>query len=129
MNLGAENESTEFKEGLGQLDKGLKSLTAMLNKHGKGKVYFGVDDDGNVVGLTLGKETVTKIRSRIKELVEPSFIFQITPLTTPEGKDYVLLEGTGSDTPYSCDGRYYVRNAKSDDGADNALLRRLLQNH
>ena len=129
MNLGEENESTEFKEGLGQLDKGLKSLTAMLNKHGKGKVYFGVDDDGNVVGLTLGKETVTKIRSRIKELVEPSFIFQITPLTTPEGKDYVLLEGTGSDTPYSCDGRYYVRNAKSDDGADNALLRRLLQNH
>lgn len=127
MNVGEENEFNEFKESLAQLDKGLKSMTAMLNKHGKGKVYFGVDDDGNVLGITIGKETVTKIRARIKELVEPAFLFQINLLTTPEGKRYVLLEGTGSDTPYSCDGRYYIRNAKSDDTVDNALLRRLLQ--
>ena len=36
MNLGIENEYQEFKEGLGQLDKGLKSIVAMLNKHGQG---------------------------------------------------------------------------------------------
>ena len=29
MNLGIENEFQEFKEGLGQLDKGLKSITSM----------------------------------------------------------------------------------------------------
>ncbi|GEM_PF-4658531 len=33
--------------GTGQLDKGLKSLSAMLNRGFEGTVYFGVDD-GNV---------------------------------------------------------------------------------
>ena len=56
MNIGQENESQEFKESLSQLDKGLKSLTAMLNRHGTGSVYFGVDDNGNVKGLTIGKK-------------------------------------------------------------------------
>lgn len=32
MNLGHENETLEFKESLGQLDKGLKSIIAMLNR-------------------------------------------------------------------------------------------------
>ena len=39
MNIGDENEYQEFKEGLGQLDKGLKSITAMLNKHGQANVF------------------------------------------------------------------------------------------
>lgn len=30
MNLGKEDEYQEFKEGLAQLDKGLKSISAML---------------------------------------------------------------------------------------------------
>lgn len=41
MNLGKENEQQEFKLGLAQLDKGLKSLSAMLNRQQKGTVYFG----------------------------------------------------------------------------------------
>ena len=51
MNLGKENEKQEFKAGLGQLDKGLKSLSAMLNRGSEGTVFFGVDDDGTVKGL------------------------------------------------------------------------------
>ena len=38
MNLGNESETQVFKEGLGQLDRGLKSLIAMLNRHGYGTV-------------------------------------------------------------------------------------------
>ncbi len=50
MNLGHENETLEFKESLGQLDKGLKSITAMLNRSGYGCVCFGVLDNGDVKG-------------------------------------------------------------------------------
>lgn len=50
MNFGIENESQEFKGSLAQLDKAIKSLTAMVNKNSRGTVYFGVDDNGNVVG-------------------------------------------------------------------------------
>lgn len=125
MNIGAENELNEFKESLTQLDKGLKSLTAMMNKHNKGDVYFGINDDGDVVGLTIGKETDTKIRARIKELVEPKFIFYIDILDDGN-KKYIKLHGDGSDIPYSCDGRYYIRNAQSDDIVSNELLRKML---
>ena len=31
MNLGVENETTEFKSSMSQLDKGIIGLTAMLN--------------------------------------------------------------------------------------------------
>lgn len=126
MNLGNENEETEFKESLAQLDEGLKSLTAMLNKNNRGTVYFGVNDDGEVVGITIGRETDTKIRGRIKELVSPDLFFRLTTLVDENGKNYIMLQGEGTDIPYSFDGRYYIRNSKSDDRVSNYLLRRML---
>ena len=63
MNIGQENEFQEFKESLAQLDKGLKSLTAMLNRHGTDTVYFGVDDNGNVKNLNIGKKTLMDIQT------------------------------------------------------------------
>ena len=68
MNVGDENELNEFKESLSQLDKGLKSMTAMLNKHGKGRVFFGVDDDDAVIGARCGvwfKPTAFVVRTTI----------------------------------------------------------------
>ena len=59
-----ECEAQEFKASLSEMDKGIVSLVAMLNKNGKGKVFFlGVTNDGEVLGLkgTLGCETVKKI--------------------------------------------------------------------
>ena len=46
-----ENENIEFKISLGQLDKGLETLSAMLNKNGYGKVVYGVNDDAQIIGL------------------------------------------------------------------------------
>ena len=46
-----ETETQEFKTSLSEMDKGIVSLTAMLNKNGHGKVYFGVANDGEVLGL------------------------------------------------------------------------------
>ena len=54
-----ESETQEFKTSLSELDKGILSLAAMLNKSGKGRIYFGVANDGTVLGLEgmLGQET------------------------------------------------------------------------
>lgn len=125
MNLGHENETQEFKISLAQLDKGLKSLTAMLNRHGHGTVYFGVDDDGNVVGLTVGKNTLTEIRNKITQMIDPR-IFNVIETLEDEGKTYIRVFAKGSDIPYSCDGRYYWRNVSSDEIATNELLRKML---
>jgi len=76
MNFGIENENQEFKEGLAQLDKAIKSLTAMVNKNGKGAVYFGVDDNGNVVGLKLGRKYLDEIRDEIANFVQPQLLYK-----------------------------------------------------
>lgn len=126
MNLGNENEYVEFKESLGQLDKGIKSLTAMLNRNGRGTVYFGVDDSGNVKGITIGKKTLLDVRNRIRDIVEPQILASIKEYTSESGKTYVSVSATGSNIPYSCDGRYYVRNASADESVSNEMLRKML---
>ena len=77
LDSGKPFESQEFKESLGQLDKGLKSITAMLNRHGEATVYFGVDDDGNICGLDIGKDTLMNIRNSIANKIEPRIYAEI----------------------------------------------------
>ncbi len=125
MNLGIENEYQEFKEGLGQLDKGLKSLTAMLNKHGQGTVYFGVKDNGDVCGLLIGKETLMDIRNRIHDKIVPRIYADISECIADD-KKYIRVSANGSDIPYCFDGRYYIRNVSADEQANNEILRKML---
>ncbi len=126
MELGRENETREFKQSLSQLDKGIKSLTAMLNRSHSGTVYFGVMDDGRVCGLTIGDKTLTDIRNRVRELVEPQIVANIREHTDETGKQYIALSAMGTDIPYSCDGRYYIRNVAADESVSNDLLRKML---
>ena len=126
MNLGRENEKQEFKAGLSQLDKGLKSLSAMLNRGSEGTVFFGVDDDGTVKGLEIGKRTLLDIRSRAAELIEPRIVLDLNEMKDEEGRLYIRVHAEGSDIPYSCDGRYYIRTAASDEQIGSELLRKML---
>ena len=82
MSLGAENEFQEFKEGLAALDPGLKSLSAMLNRHGKGTVYFGVNDDGTIRGLAIGPNTLVEIRNKLTLKIKPRFFLSLTAKTS-----------------------------------------------
>lgn len=126
MNLGIENEFQEFKESLGQLDKGLKSITAMLNRHGKATVYFGVDDNGDVCGLSIGKDSLMDIRNKIRDKIEPRIYADIAELSDEHNKKYIRVTANGADIPYSYDGRYYIRNVSSDEQASNDILRKML---
>ena len=127
MNLGKEDEFQEFKESLTQLDKGLKSLTAMLNRNGKGTIYFGVDDNGDVIGgIEVGKKTFEDIRNKIKTYIDPSITVSINSFKDEDGHTYIKLFAEGSDIPYSYDGRYFIRNVSSDEKVENNLLRKML---
>lgn len=128
MNLGSESETQEFKTSLTQLDKGIKSLAAMMNRCNHGTVYFGVDDDGNVIGLQLGKDSLMEIRNRIKSLIEPDLVCEIESCKTRDGKTYVRVSARGTDTPYSFDGRFYLRNVSADESVSMVTLRKMLAN-
>ena len=57
MNLGKESETIEFKKSTSELKEGVISLSSMLNKTGKAFLYFGVRNDGEVVGQQIGEDT------------------------------------------------------------------------
>lgn len=130
MNIGRENEQIEFKESLSQLDKGLRSLSAMLNRSGQGTVYFGVDDNGNVnKKITIGKNTLLEIRNRAKQLIEPQIVLNIVEKMSDEGEVFIAVSANGYDIPYSCDGKFYIRTAASDETITTSLLRKMLVNN
>ncbi|MBO5528638.1 MAG: putative DNA binding domain-containing protein [Bacilli bacterium] len=118
-----EEEKQEFKTSLAELDKGLLSLSAMLNKHGEGEIYYGVSNSGEVVGLSgqIGQETIKKISARIGELIKPAFVASVLPQML-EGKTYVLVTGKGNRRPYSCGGEYRIRVGSEDKKIDPDLL-------
>ena len=126
MNVGSESETVEFKKGIAQLSKGIEGLSAMLNKHNTGTLYLGVDDNGDVVGIDVGRDTLEKIRNEIDTELEPKCIPEIDVLHTEDGLDYVRIVCTGYEPAYSFKGRYYIRNVTSDVSLTPPLLTRML---
>lgn len=45
-----ESETVELKKSTSELKEAIISIGAMLNKHSKATVYFGIDDTGAVLG-------------------------------------------------------------------------------
>ncbi len=108
MNLGNESEIKEFKETTSELEEALIDMTAILNKHGHGEIYFGVKDNGEVKGMQIGKDTKRDISRKIYEKIKPQ-IYPVVEELTDEDKKYIKVEFSGISKPYSCDGKYYVR--------------------
>ena len=57
MKLKKENEMIEFKLTTGELFDSVKSISAILNKHGYSTIYFGVKNNGEIVGQKVGEST------------------------------------------------------------------------
>ncbi len=106
MNLGKESELLEFKETTNELDDSIIDIAAILNKHGRGILYFGVKNNGDAIGFDIGQDTQRDISRRIFEKLKP----QIFPVIE-EVPDSRIIKVTfeGNERPYSAFGRYYVR--------------------
>lgn len=118
-----EDEKQEFKASLSQLDNGIDSLSAMLNKKCQGTVYFGVGNDGEILGLNgqLGEETIKKISSRIFEILKPTVIPNVT-FENIDGKTIIKLSASGNKRPYSSRGNYLIRVGSENKKIDPDLL-------
>lgn len=64
MNIGKESELIEFKKSTSESKEGIISIASILNKHKKGTLYFGVKDNGDVVGQI--SETIPKESCPVK---------------------------------------------------------------
>ena len=69
-----ESENVELKKSTAELKEAVISISAILNKHGGGELYFGVKDDGTVLGQQTSPKTLREVSQAILENVEPKFI-------------------------------------------------------
>jgi len=77
----------------------LKSVSAFANGVG-GSLFFGIDDNRNVVGLKDAQADAEKISRLIKARITPYPNFVLTP-DTSEGKSILILTvSAGRNTPY-----------------------------
>lgn len=123
-----ETETIELKRSLAQLKEGVISLGAMLNKHHKGEVYFGINDNGDISGLTIGRKTLADISHEIQNNLRPLPDKLDIKELTEEGKNIILVSAAGEDTPYCSYGRYYIRINDSDILMEASQLQNYFQN-
>ena len=92
----------------------LKSVSAFANGMG-GKLLFGIDDDGEVVGLADYEKDCEVISETIKTKMDPIPEIHLVPETVDGMKIIVLTVFPGKETPY-----YYVGDDDNEKNDDNS---------
>lgn len=121
-----ESETVEFKRSTSELKEAIISISSILNKHGKGKVYFGIDDDGAVMGQQIGKSTIKDIAKSIADHIDPK-IFPDIRVEKISGKDCVVAEFSGHEGLYSGYGRFYLRAGGENKKLSTQEIERLVE--
>ena len=121
-----ESETVELKKSTSAIKEAVISICAILNKHGKGTVYFGIEDDGRVVGQQIGKSTLKDISKSISDHLEPK-VYPDIQIKKIQGKNCIVVNVSGQDGVYSAFGRYYLRMGDEDKKLSVDELRRLVE--
>ena len=128
MNLGIENETLEFKKSTGELRDAMDDISAMLNKHGQGILYFGVKPNGDVCGQEVSASSLNDVATFIKTAIKPMIYPQIEKLTLDD-KDVIKVTLIGTERPYSSYGRYFKRvHDRAEDITPDELKHMMLNN-
>ena len=69
---GGESETLEFKRTTGERRSAVQTLCGMLNHRG-GRVLFGVEPDGRIVGPDGSDHTVEEVAQELREIEPPVF--------------------------------------------------------
>ncbi|MBI2548715.1 putative DNA binding domain-containing protein [Candidatus Woesearchaeota archaeon] len=108
-----ESEHLELKKSTSEIKEAMISIVSILNKHQKGELYFGIKNNGEIVGQTVTENTIREISQTIAQHIEPK-IFPTINEVVLEAKKCVRVEFGGNDIPYYAYGRAYVRVGDED---------------
>lgn len=123
MNFGEESEFIEHKLSTAELSEALQAMSGMLNKHGRGTIYFGVADNGEAIGFPCRKDTENDIQQRIAQKIDPAPTVSTVLTRIGDGtKGIIEVQFSGNRPPYQYNGRFYMRNSRADDPMDASEL-------
>jgi len=120
-----ETEQIEFKKSTSELDQALNSISAILNKHQKGEIYFGIKNDGTVHKFTINDSTLRDVSRKIYEFIKPQ-IFPIVSIEVINEIEIIKVQFEGNDIPYSSKGKYYIRIADEDRELTPSELKKIM---
>lgn len=120
-----ETETRECKKTLAELKQGLISLTAMLNKHGQGELWFGIAPTGQAVGVQANEKTLRDLSQAIAAHIEPA-IYPVIHQELVDGKPCLKVQAQGWQQPYFAYGRAYMRVADEDKKLSASALKSLI---
>ena len=126
MIIGTESETVEFKISTGERNEAAESIAAILNKHCRGTVYFGIDDSGFVKGQQVSDSTKKDISRVINDSIEP----RITPtieVRVRDQKTIVKVSFSGHNRPYAVNGKYLIRTGTENRKMSQDELKRLIK--
>ncbi|NYB74527.1 MULTISPECIES: RNA-binding domain-containing protein [Sedimentibacter] len=102
----------------------LKTVSAYAN-YNDGVIVFGVDDDGEIIGIENATEESLRIENMVNDSIVPVPIFEIKIKKADNNKIIVLEVKKGKDTPFYYQGKAYKRANTSTVEVDRFELRRL----
>ncbi len=124
--LSGESEELEFKRSTSLLKEATQTLCAFANHKG-GVLYFGVSDDGTVVGQMVSDDTLKNIANTIKLNTDPKLYPQVEKVEI-EGKSCIRVCIEQSPLkPHVAYGRPYIRIGPATQQLDQEQYRILLQ--
>ena len=127
MVIGSESETVEFKLTTGEKNEAVEAMAAILNKHCRGTVYFGVDDSGFVRGQQISDSTKKDISRIISDAIEPRIAPTIEVLTI-EQRTIIKVSFSGHNRPYAVNGKYLIRTGTENRRMSPDELKRLIKN-
>ncbi len=104
----SESETLELKTSTSELKEAIISITAILNKHQKGELYFGIKDSGEIMGQEVSDKTLRGVSQKISEGIEPKIFPRIKKVEIEE-KKCILVIFKGYEIPYYAFGKAYIR--------------------
>ena len=115
-----ESRNLEFKEDI--TNTFLKTVSAFSNYDG-GKIIFGINDQGTVVGINDPKKSCLDIENKINDSIrpQPDYTLEVT-----EEKTIILEICAGNKKPYLYKSKAYKRNDTATIEADTLELTRLI---
>lgn len=125
MNLGKETEILEFKKTTGELRDAMDDICGILNKHGEGKLYFGVKPNGEVIGQMVSNSSLDDVAKYIKNAIKPTIYPQINEVLL-DGKTCIEVVFFGTERPYSSYGRYFKRVSDRSEEMTPSELKRMM---
>ena len=120
-----ENEVIEFKKSTSELKEGIISVVSILNKHKSGKLYFGIKDNGEIIGKHISNKTLRDVSKSISENIEPRIYPKVNKVKL-EDKECMLVEFEGDDIPYLAFGRAYMRVGDEDRQLSMKEIRKII---